>query len=571
VKPSAVTLADWRAQVEKELAGVAFDKALVHTTPEGLAIQPLYTETSVDSGLPGAAPFTRGATAQAEPFQICMRVDPAARRRPEALAEDVDGGADALWLDAGDDEALEAAIARRLPFVVEAGARSPSDALVWLGSRELDEPRGILAIDPVGVVARGSLDAAQLPEHLAELGRVARTVDLHEGTVLRVVRVSSLSFHAAGADSADELALVLSTGVAYLRALLDAGLDLAGATRQLSVQISVGRDTFGELCKLRALRLCWYKLLAAAGAPEVMPPMHAVCSSRTQSQHDPWVNMLRVTTQVFAAAIGGAQMITPLSFDEALGPASAHGRRVARNAALVLREESHLGRVLDAAGGAYYLETRTDELAREAWSRFTQLERDGGIVQALTTGTLRARLEAAWATRAAAIARRKEPVLGVSEFANVDESLPAPVPPPIASPAAPALHVHRDAEAFDALRGRVAHAPREVALVTLGPPAEHRARAGYAAALFATAGLRTHETTAVARVDIACLCGSDERYAAEAAALATELRAAGCRRIVLAGRPGALEPALREAGVDTFIFVGCDVLATLTDLVGGDP
>jgi methylmalonyl-CoA mutase len=129
--------------------------------------------------------------------------------------------------------------------------------------------------------------------------------------------------------------------------------------------------------------------------------------------------------------------------------------------------------------------------------------------------------------------------------------------------------VHRDAEAFEALRTRLERAPRTVTLMVLGPPAEHRARAAYATAFFATAGLRAVERAvpgSPAPADLACLCGSDERYAAEAVALAGELRAAGCTRIALAGRPGALEPALRAAGIDTFIFIGCDVVATLTEL-----
>jgi methylmalonyl-CoA mutase len=299
--------------------------------------------------------------------------------------------------------------------------------------------------------------------------------------------------------------------------------------------------------------------------------LHAVCSSRTQSQRDPWVNMLRVTTEVFAAALGGAALVTPRSFDEALGPASAHGRRVARNTALVLREESHLGRVMDPAGGSYYLETRTDALAREAWARFGAIEREGGILKLLRSGVLRERLAAAWDQRAAAIARRKELVLGVSEFANVGETLPGKVPGAEDVPAAPALVPHRDAEGFERLRAQVERRAPEVVLVAMGPASEHRGRVGYAEAFFATVGVRTRviyppiDPAAPGSGQTVVLCGSDERYANEAVALANIL--AG-HRVVLAGRPGALEPALRQAGVSTFIFVGCDVLATLTDLLG---
>lgn len=380
--------------------------------------------------------------------------------------------------------------------------------------------------------------------------------------------VSTVRFHDLGADAADELALGLSSLVAALRRRAAAGEDLAQAAARLSARVAVGRDTFGELCKLRALRVCWHKVLAAADLAPGELRIHAVCSSRTMSQRDPWVNLLRVTTQVFAAALGGAQLITPLPFDAELETRSPLGQRVARNTALVLREESQLGRVADAAGGSFYLETRTDELARAAWARFQELEGGGGVEALEQRGELAARLEKAWLARAAAIARRKEPVLGVSEFPNLGERLPA-------APRAP-HGGHRDSEAFEALRARSEAAPRRVTLVTLGPPAEHRGRVGFAEGFFAVAGLAatarpardvSDASDASDAVDLACLCGSDERYASEAAEAARQLKAAGARRVVLAGRPGALEAELRAAGVDGFLFIGCDVLATLEDLL----
>lgn len=572
MKPTAVTLADWRAQVDKELAGVAFDKALVHATAEGLAIQPLYTESAVDPGLPGAAPFTRGSAARPAPFQVCMQVGPPAQRGPGALEAELAGGTDALWIqsDAADREPYVFAASHGLAVIsdleeppeaerVESG---PAASGAWFST------------DPITGVARGLAPGPELAARIQAIGGVVER-GLHRSPLQRTVRVSGLAFHDAGADAADELALMLSSGVAYLRALTDHGIAVDAAARALWVQIAIGRDTFGELCKLRALRRCWHKVLAATGAADVPPPpIHAVCASRTQSLHDPWVNMLRVTTEVFAAALGGAERITPAAFDAAFGPASDHGRRVARNTALVLREECHLGRVVDPGGGAYYIEQRSEALARAAWTQFSRIERDGGIAKLLVSGGLRARLDDAWQHRAQAIAKRKEPVLGVSEFANVDEKLPAPVPAAPAAPASPALAVHRDAEAFEAVRARIAAAPRNVVLVTLGPPAEHRGRVGFARALFATGGLRTRELAAaeasdLAGVDVACLCGSDERYAAEAVQRAGELRAAGARKIVVAGRPGALEAELRAAGVTGFVFVGCDVVATLSELIGG--
>ena len=581
-----VTLADWRALVEKELAGAPFDK-LVQITAEGLALQPLYAEAGVDPGLPGGAPFTRGATPEPRPFRICMRVDPPEQRRPEALAEDLDGGADALWADMSDWEAEEAASERGLSMVKES-TRADMERLERLGrmgppGASAKRPKRLADRSPprtdklpfwtsydwVDGAARGTVepDGAD-PERARTLASIIDS-EARRPSQWRWLRVSSLEFHDAGADAADELALMLSTAASYLRALVGQGVAIDLAAAALWAQVAVGRDTLGELCKLRALRVVWHKLLAAAGAKDTaLWAIHAVCSARTQSQRDPWVNMLRGTTQVFAAALGGAHMITPRPFDDALGVPSAHARRVARNAALVLREESHLGRVLDAGGGSYYLEARTDALAREAWSRFQAIEREGGVPMLRRSGALCRRFDTAWAQRQAAIAKRKEPVLGVSEFANLGERLPQVVPPPAPVTVAPALAAHRDGEAFEALRARVEAGPaRDVALIALGPPTEHRGRTGYATALFATAGLAVRESAAPVAADIACICGSDERYAAEAAACARALRAAGCRRIVLAGRPGLLEAELRAAGVDSFIFVGCDVVATLADLV----
>jgi methylmalonyl-CoA mutase len=574
VKPSS---AEWRAQVEKELAGPPnksgegparstaaggaqlFEK-LVTQTPEGLAIQPLYTERVVDPAPPGVAPYVRGASAAAAPFEICMRADPA------ALEDDLAGGADALWLADGDRASLAAALGHGLGVVIDAEGTPKIEHFKAV----MHARRAWLGFDPIDEVWRGELAASALPRRLNELGSFAsRLQQQREGGTLgapdhqvRAVRVSSLGYHRAGADAADELALVLATAAAYVRALVQDGLTVARAAHAMWAQVAVGRDTFGELCKLRALRLVWWKLFAACGADAAVE-LHAVCSPRTQALRDPWVNMLRVTTEVFAAVLGGAQIVTPAAFDEVFGTASPLGRRTARNTALVLREESHLGRVIDAGGGSYYLEARTDALAREAWSRFTALEREGGIVARLPA--IRERLEAAWQVRAAAIAKRKEPVLGVSEFANLGEHLPAPLP------AAPVGH--RDGEAFEALRARV-EGSREVVLVTLGDPAAIRARLGFAEGVFATAGLQAQTATLTEVMDrprvagtILCLCGTDEEYASDAARVANAVKTAAYASVVVAGRPGALEKPLRAAGVDAFIFLGCDVLATLEELM----
>ena len=548
----------WRAQVEAELKGVPFDKALVHETAEGLRVQPLYVEATA-----GAELASIMARRPERPVRVCVRCKDVAELR-EALA----GGADAVWLSGladGDSRAVLQTVDLRSTFVVGEGPMFRFRLLKAAHRLGIvpGELRFLQAVDPLADRARG------LGEHADGLLRRAKYVSLRHPEA-HVALVSTLPYHDAGADAADELAIALSTGAAYLRALTSddqhgEGLALAAVARQIAVQIAIGRDTFGELCKLRALRLCWEKLLLAAGVPAPAPLLiHAVCSSRTLSTRDPWVNMLRATTQVFAATLGGADLVTPTAFDAAIGADTALGRRVARNTGLVLREESQLGRVVDPAGGSYYLETHTDLLAREAWKRFQALEREGGIEDALASGRLRTRLEAAWAKRLQLLARRKEAVLGVSDFAKLDEERPRRVTTGARDLRGDsALPVHRDSEDWELLRDRAEALGldrAQVVLVPLGPASEHRPRLGFAAGLFPAGGLRTVNGE---HGLVVCLCGSDERYAEEAANRARALKAGGSRRVLLAGRPGALEGALREAGVDDFVFVGSDVAASL--------
>ncbi len=570
-----VTLADWRAQIEKELAGKSFDKALVHQTLEGISIAPLYID----------APPTHLLREEARDagFRICMRhLHPSL----DSLAEEAQEGADAAWVTL--DETPAGVFARDdlagTFFVLDAAGASSRDAIDRLTKalRPGRPPMFAVSYDPLARCARGESTFAALPSDLATLGQIARLVEERvpgKGTPgvtsATSAMVSTLAYHDAGADAADELAFALSTGVRYLEALREAGLSADQAARQVALQISVGRDTFLELSKIRALRTCWQKLVTAAGASEVpQTVVHAVCSSRTMSARDPWVNMLRVTTQVFSAVLGGADLVTPNAFDEALGGASVSGRRIARNTGLVLREESFLGKVIDPAGGSYYVETLTDALAREAWKRFQALEREGGIAAALESGRLFARLEGAWHARLEQIARRKTAIVGVSEFANLDETLPAPATlTGIAPDGKPTVRLlaHRDAEPFEALRlqAEAAKSAPEALLVTLGTLAETRPRAGFAAGFFTAGGIRAREGTVSDKADIACICGTDERYAAEAPQCVRALKAAGVGRVLVAGRPGALETTLRAAGVDGFIFVGCDAVAVLSEVLEG--
>jgi methylmalonyl-CoA mutase len=290
---------------------------------------------------------------------------------------------------------------------------------------------------------------------------------------------------------------------------------------------------------------------------------HAVTSSVMTTKHDPWVNMLRSTVACFAAGVGGADVVTVQPFDAALGLPDAFARRIARNTQSLLVEEGHLARVLDPAGGSWYVESLTEDLAQAAWAWFTEIERAGGLAAALESGLVGERIGAAWSDRAKRLATRKDAITGVSEFPNPAEVLPArrPAAPPLSG----GLPRVRAAEAFEELRDRVeAVEPRpRVHLATLGPVARHTARATFAANLFGAGGLLTPAGDGAsgfpeAGTTVACICGTDADYAAAAAELAAELRSAGATQVWLAG-----PPSLVVDGVDGYVYAGCDALAVL--------
>ncbi|MEM7494516.1 MAG: methylmalonyl-CoA mutase family protein, partial [Pseudomonadota bacterium] len=318
------------------------------------------------------------------------------------------------------------------------------------------------------------------------------------------------------------------------------------------------------------------------------------------TRYDPWVNMLRGTAACFAAAVGGADIITVRPFNEALGLPEELGRRIARNTQIMAMEESGLGRVADPSGGAWFSETLARDMADAAWTEFQQIEAEGGLAQSLMSGALQSRIDNARGKLLKDIARRKVPITGVSEFPLLDAvdapiGDPGPVTPKdgidpsglnafipdntdLSDPDATAapLTPIRVAEPFETLRDRAEADFQKtgqrpaIFLATLGPLAEHTARADFARNLFAAGGLEAisapvapesiTELTAAYKASgcqIAVLCGSDPRYADEAEAAAKALKQAGVQTFWLAGKHEA-------PGIDRHIFMGCDVVHELT-------
>ncbi|MER5745886.1 methylmalonyl-CoA mutase small subunit [Streptomyces sp. NPDC002225] len=578
----------------KEAEGPAAEEALSTTVEDGLITRPLYTsrDSAPDAGYPGFAPFTRGSKAAgnaAGGWDVRQRhALPDVGRLNEAVLADLENGVTSLWLTLGGGAgvpvsalaaALDGVYLDLAPVVLDAGDETDAAAAELLRScaeRGVDAPdvRGNLGADPLGRAARTGAE----PDHTAAVHWAQRCAREFPG--LRALTVDALPYHEAGGSAAEELGASLATGVALLRTLTDAGMPVEDACGQLEFRYAATADQFLTIAKLRAARRLWSRVAEVCGAPGAgAQRQHAVTSSVMMTRRDPWVNMLRTTLACLGAGVGGADSVTVLPFDHALGLPDAFARRIARNTSTILLEESHLARVIDPAGGSWYVERLTAELAGAAWAFFQEIERSGGQAAALRSGMIGDRLAATWAARSKDLARRKEPVTGVSEFPLLSERPVERDPAPLAADGPGGLPRVRRDEAFEALRARsdahlaaTGQRPR-VFLAALGPAAAHTARASFAANLFQAGGIEpVHEPVTVdaatvadafraSGATVACLCSSDALYAEQAAAVAGELGAAGARRVFLAGRPG------EYAGVDEYVFAGSDVVAVLSSLL----
>ncbi|MEU4089985.1 methylmalonyl-CoA mutase family protein [Streptomyces aureus] len=578
--PSA-THDQWQLLVEgvlrksgKDASGAAAEDALSTVLEDGLATRPLYTasDAAAETGFPGFAPFVRGSRPEGNTtggWDVRQRHTAADNA---LVLGDLENGVTSLWLGVGEggiplsslEKVLDGVYLDLAPVVLDAGrdVEAAAEELLRLYAARgvaADAVRGNLGADPLGHEARTGTAT-----DLATVVPLALRCSA-EYPGLRALTVDALPYHEAGGSAAQELGASLATGVAYLRELTEAGLSVEQACAQLEFRYAATADQFLTIAKLRAARRLWARVAEVCGAPGAGAQVqHAVTSPVMMSRRDPWVNMLRATIATLAAGVGGAESVTVLPFDHALGLPDAFARRIARNTSTILIEESHLSRVIDPAGGSWYVERLTDELAHAGWEFFQGIERDGGQAAVLRSGRLARDLADTWAARSVKLAKRREPITGVSEFPHLAER-PVEREPAPEAPSGGLPRVRRD-EAYEALRARSdAHLaatggrPR-IYLATIGSAAAHTARSTFVANLFQAGGIEpvTEGSFEDSGATEAVLCSSDALYEEQAVSTAEALAAAGARHVFLAGRPA------QYAGVDSYVFAGCDAVAVLT-------
>lgn len=621
------TEADWIAAIEKALKGGGIER-ITRQTRDGIKIHPLYRESdfasaSTPRGMPGEAPYLRGGAAEPDPYlpwdirQSFAHPDPSVTN--EEILRDLERGVTSvhLALDCSGQSGCIITNADQLSVALK-GVRADI-ATISLDPRGNGSGASAAALLALWADGFGDAAAQKLAFNISPLNQLMRTGTIGGGIDAAMAKTAALtkvlsgkfpaatclaveaqSVHEAGGSEAQELGVLIAGAVDLVRRLDEAGLAPKGTASQIVFQLAVDANYGIGIAKLRAARRLWARVQEALGLKPEPMLLQAVTSARMLTRYDAWVNMLRGTAACFAAATGGADVITVRAFNEAFGVPEELGRRIARNTQIMAMEESGLGRVADPSGGAWFTETLSEELAQAAWTEFQQIESEGGLVESLVAGNVQVRIAEKREALMKAIARRKVPVTGVSEFPLLEE-IEAPVADIDRPPAGdgidpmglktllPDFEAYAGADTvaepltwisvaapFEALRDRAeAHLEKtgkrpSVFLAALGPLAEHTARADFARNLFAAGGIEAKtapvppqsasELAAAYKASgskIAVLCGADKRYEAEAAEAAKALKAAGVAALWLAGKH-------EEDSIGRHIFMGCDVVHELT-------
>jgi methylmalonyl-CoA mutase len=603
----AGVLAKSRRRDAEDLADLGPEPERLLDTPtyEGFAIRPLYTtlDELPEPPLPGDWPYVRGGDALRD-VKSGWRVAEALPADPVAgvAVEDVNAaalaglaeGVGALLIRVGEsgvapgqlEKVLDGVHLSMAPVILDAGADYPAAcaALLELVAEVEPDQRATLSIDLGADPLTASLSERPAPA-MREVVAVAKQVAGSHS--VRAITVDGPAFHNLGANATWELAGSVAAAVAYLRVLTESGLPVATALKQISFRLAADDDQFMTIGKVRALRQLWARVAEVVGDPQSgAAVVHAETSLPMMTQRDPWVNMLRTTLAAFGAGVGGADTVLVFPFDVAIpggfpDMATSFARRMARNIQLLLLEESHVGRPLDPAGGSWFVEDLTEQLAQQAWQHFQSIEKHGGFVDA--GDYIAGQIGEIAAQRIDDIAHRRTAITGVNEYPNLGE--PAlPQNDSLHSPLA-AGNLARYAAAFEALRdrsdvylARTGSRPQAL-LLPLGPLAEHNIRTTFAANLLASGGIEavnpgTVDADGAAKAiadagspTVAVICGTDSRYRTEAAAIVEAARNAGVSHVCLAGPQKSVAEADPQHQPDEFLTAKINAVEALSSLL----
>lgn len=597
------TFEEWKAAVETSLKGKTIDK-LQTATYEGVTLQPLYTSemTGEHSELPGFFPYTRGISPTGyltQPWLACQPINATtAEEANEKLQAVLNRGQNAITYSV-DLLANGARLSKllkdipTLPFFIDLKGKQ-KDLLPEFKTVE-GPVSGVLAEDPIAEwVVTG-----QVPENTDEFfAEWVKTIQQYEelSSELKTILIKTSVFHNGGANAVQELAYGLSTAVQYLVEGQKQGLSVESLADKMVFSFSIDSNYFMNIAKLRAARRLWAGLSAAfeANPEHFKMHIHAVTSEVTETLYDQYVNILRTTNQAFAAAIGGIQYLQINPLDHATGEWDDFSERIARNTHLILKEETHITRVVDPAGGSFYVEQLTDDLAEQVWKKFLEIDAAGGILEALKNGIIQANIAEVFNKKALNIALRKDSIIGTNVYPNPADEVhvkennkvesyvvvnqPIEITP---------ITLKRTAEQFEQLRLRSADYKQnngdtpKIGLINLQELKAYKPRADFIKGLVAAGGVDTIQSDGCyssedasafvteTKLPIYCICGSDDAYGELAEQIVADIKATNPEiTIYLAGKQSEeLETALQAAGVKEFLHVRSNAISTLTELL----
>ena len=596
-----VTTQEWKDKVVADLKGTDFEKKLVWRTIEGFNVQPYYRAEDLENldhlkYVPGEFPYVRGNKAKCNCWYIRQNIDAndakvANKKALDVLMKGVDSlGFETCCKSEFTNEEFETllkdiSIADIELNITDATAAHPFvdflKAKIEAENIGKNEIKGSVNFDPMAhLTLNGNFCKAKSEVFDTAKELIEKAKDLSN---FRTIGVNGEMFNNAGATIVQELAFALAMGNQYLNLLIEKGLDIDTVAENMKFNFGVSSNYFMEIAKFRAARMLWAKIVEAYEPKNLEVAkmnIHATTSKFNQTIYDPYVNMLRGTTESMSATIAGVDSLTVTPFNKAFETETEFSDRIARNTQILLKEESYFDKITDPAGGSYYIENLTNSIAEHAWKLFQEIEVKGGYVEAFKAGFIQDQVTESANKRLLNVATRREILLGTNQYPNALEKIEVNIEEKcctsikrddaIAEP----IKTLRGAEQIETLRLRTEKASEtpKVFLLTIGDLTMRKARAGFASGFFACAGFEVIDNLGFnsvedgvkaaveQKVNIVVVCSSDDEYMDVAPAALKQLSDKAIT--VVAGYPKSVDE-LKVKGIKHFIHIKSNLIETL--------